>query len=361
MAFNMMPPGVPRVGRPRLPFRMPPGVTPPGVQVGAGALAVLCAALGAIPFVDDFGVIDTETRIAVILSIAAAVIGGVLTIVRIAVGPPLAAGGAAWFVSAAASLGVSRIDAASVLDSTQAKLTVAAGVVGVVAVVLAATLLLGRALSALGGVTAALAVVVVVCQALTVHIDDSQEVVQFATIASSVVLAAVVVLGGVKGRWGAVAALVAATARVPDALRLAVDADDRKAAAVAALIALFGIVGLAAIAVVLASSGGVDGAFGRGPEHAVVSPVVLPMVRPTAVPGVARQGRVLEPVSVVLASNDRQDLGATSAVATMTHAQIAGQWSADPYGRFQTRYYDGTRWTEHVSTDGVPAIDPVPR
>lgn len=34
-------------------------------------------------------------------------------------------------------------------------------------------------------------------------------------------------------------------------------------------------------------------------------------------------------------------------------------WHPDPRGRHQLRYYDGTRWTEHVSTNGVQSIDPV--
>ncbi len=32
-------------------------------------------------------------------------------------------------------------------------------------------------------------------------------------------------------------------------------------------------------------------------------------------------------------------------------------WHADPYNRFQLRYWDGARWTEHVSNNGVQAID----
>lgn len=33
------------------------------------------------------------------------------------------------------------------------------------------------------------------------------------------------------------------------------------------------------------------------------------------------------------------------------------QWAADPFGRFELRYYDGARWTEHVSTGGTQTID----
>ena len=34
-------------------------------------------------------------------------------------------------------------------------------------------------------------------------------------------------------------------------------------------------------------------------------------------------------------------------------------WHPDPLGRFEQRYWDGTRWTEHVSTGGTQAADPV--
>lgn len=38
---------------------------------------------------------------------------------------------------------------------------------------------------------------------------------------------------------------------------------------------------------------------------------------------------------------------------------VGGQWSSDPYGRYELRYYDGSAWTQHVSTSGVQASDPV--
>lgn len=34
-------------------------------------------------------------------------------------------------------------------------------------------------------------------------------------------------------------------------------------------------------------------------------------------------------------------------------------WHPDPTGGFQVRYHDGTRWTEHVSTDGKQATSPM--
>ena len=34
-------------------------------------------------------------------------------------------------------------------------------------------------------------------------------------------------------------------------------------------------------------------------------------------------------------------------------------WFPDPYGRFQQRYFDGSKWTEHVITDGAQSVDPL--
>lgn len=40
----------------------------------------------------------------------------------------------------------------------------------------------------------------------------------------------------------------------------------------------------------------------------------------------------------------------------MSHESPAG-WHPDPFRRFQYRYWDGTRWTEHVASSGRQAID----
>jgi hypothetical protein len=39
--------------------------------------------------------------------------------------------------------------------------------------------------------------------------------------------------------------------------------------------------------------------------------------------------------------------------------QTAGAWRADPTGRHELRYHDGTAWTEHVSDAGTQQTDPV--
>jgi hypothetical protein len=37
--------------------------------------------------------------------------------------------------------------------------------------------------------------------------------------------------------------------------------------------------------------------------------------------------------------------------------ETAPGWSEDPSGRYQQRYWNGIRWTEHVSTAGTTATD----
>jgi uncharacterized protein YxjI len=43
----------------------------------------------------------------------------------------------------------------------------------------------------------------------------------------------------------------------------------------------------------------------------------------------------------------------------MTEGEIPAAWHADPLGRHELRYWDGQRWTDHVSSNGQQAIDPV--
>ena len=42
-------------------------------------------------------------------------------------------------------------------------------------------------------------------------------------------------------------------------------------------------------------------------------------------------------------------------------AQAAPAWYKDPTGRYEQRYWDGARWTDHVSTGGKPTVDAVDR
>ena len=38
---------------------------------------------------------------------------------------------------------------------------------------------------------------------------------------------------------------------------------------------------------------------------------------------------------------------------------VRPDWYPDPSGRFDVRYHDGSRWTEHVARAGIAATDPL--
>src|SRR5258706_3103181 len=38
-------------------------------------------------------------------------------------------------------------------------------------------------------------------------------------------------------------------------------------------------------------------------------------------------------------------------------SELEAGWNPDPSGRFELRHWDGQRWTQHVSTDGVTETD----
>ena len=51
----------------------------------------------------------------------------------------------------------------------------------------------------------------------------------------------------------------------------------------------------------------------------------------------------------------------TPATSATAPAQAAPAWYKDPTGRYEQRYWDGARWTDHVSTGGKPTVDAVDR
>ena len=74
----------------------------------------------------------------------------------------------------------------------------------------------------------------------------------------------------------------------------------------------------------------------------------------------------LSPVTVLGDRPARQAIPAKSHVAefppkrpaALEAEQPPARWATDPYARHEQRYWDGRKWTEHVSTNGVAAIDP---
>ena len=50
--------------------------------------------------------------------------------------------------------------------------------------------------------------------------------------------------------------------------------------------------------------------------------------------------------------------GSAQQTTTPTTPSVPAGWYADPAGRFELRYWDGTAWTEHVSRGGQQYTDP---
>ena len=89
-----------------------------------------------------------------------------------------------------------------------------------------------------------------------------------------------------------------------------------------------------------------------GPELVILFIVLVTLVLPIVI------------VVMVLRSAQRRSSNQGQFTATAPtsgptgQSGPAGQWAADPFGRHQLRYYDGSAWTEHVMDDGRPSTDP---
>ena len=84
----------------------------------------------------------------------------------------------------------------------------------------------------------------------------------------------------------------------------------------------------------------------RQGRHRPARPVPPPAVLTYAAGGVAAPGSAL-------------DTSARFGITPAVPAAPAAQWAADPSGRNQYRWWDGSVWTEHVVTNGVSGQDPV--
>jgi Protein of unknown function (DUF2510) len=59
-----------------------------------------------------------------------------------------------------------------------------------------------------------------------------------------------------------------------------------------------------------------------------------------------------------IAKRFHKDIEAADAALSAT-APSGAAWAADPAGRNEQRYWDGSSWTEHVSNGGVQTTDPL--
>jgi hypothetical protein len=78
----------------------------------------------------------------------------------------------------------------------------------------------------------------------------------------------------------------------------------------------------------------------------------------TVLPGALAAGPIVEanpyaPISETVGYGYEQPVP----VAQPEPAAPAAQWFADPSGRHQHRWWDGSTWTEHVADNGVASVD----
>jgi Protein of unknown function (DUF2510) len=72
--------------------------------------------------------------------------------------------------------------------------------------------------------------------------------------------------------------------------------------------------------------------------------------------GIGMAGVALFLVLGVLAGRTAPAGTGVAASVTVGHTNPA-RWTADPFGRHESRYWDGQRWTQHVADAGVAGID----
>jgi putative membrane protein len=75
---------------------------------------------------------------------------------------------------------------------------------------------------------------------------------------------------------------------------------------------------------------------------------------------VTEADRLVEDLAALSRVARRHALGDHQApVAAQTDEAVSPGWFSDPSGRHHQRYWDGTRWTEHVASNGVSSTDPL--
>ena len=65
-----------------------------------------------------------------------------------------------------------------------------------------------------------------------------------------------------------------------------------------------------------------------------------------------------EPTAETAASAPEEEAAPAAAAAATTVSTTPAGWYPDPSGRYEMRYWDGEKWTEHVSRQGQTFTDP---
>jgi|GEM_PF-2427592 len=255
-----------------------------------------------------------------------------------------------------------------------AKLIIAAGIVAIFATLLSFPALRTKGNSIIAAMGAIGGLLFAVSEIYVARHLPATRLLQFA--APFVIVALVMIVTPFLGRVGALAALATAIPFVQSAavdLRTDIGRGDLfrfgVPAALLLIIAAAFVLGLVAASSNAAPNYVAAGPYGYAPMSTASQPAVLPngMWAPT-MPGAPVQ--VVGTGTAMGTPDPWNQPGQESSVSVLATTVVPvapavvnvanpARWEADPYGRFEKRYWDGTRWTEHVSSKGSAILDPI--
>ncbi len=304
-----------------------------GSIILAGVCSLFAGTLGAVAWVIGDNATSGFELVSIILAIAATGTGGLAAVCRNPLGVAIGGGGATLLVGDALDLVGRQLGAdggSGSLATTDDKLLVAAGVVGLVAIAtgfgslqadderrVASRAARGGGGSA-GAAVALVGFVPVFAIAVIMRADETQDALQIGALSAYVVVGVVIAVGGLRGGRPVIASVVAACVHLPIWVGLAKGQSD---ATIAVWIGLAALVAVAALGLTCAQASRVP--TNHQDRQAVDQAELIP-------------AWFAKPVG-----------------------SVPGQWAADPFGRFESRYWNGEQWTEHVLSNGAAATDPI--
>ncbi len=200
-----------------------------------GGLGVAVAGLGALGSASRVGSFDASQRIGEVGAIAIALVGGILALRGNRFGGALLAGATTPFIARAVALVGLRVDAVSALDANGSKAVLAAGVVGLVAVVVALAQVDGRGQQGPSTIVCLLALGSPYGVAAILQIDRTRSTGRVGEFLGFLAVGVVISAGISKGWLGAVTSAVAAVLLVPNWIDALSNNENRGDAALIAL------------------------------------------------------------------------------------------------------------------------------
>ncbi len=200
-----------------------------------GALGIAVAGLGALGIAVHVGSFDTSQQIDEFGAIGAALVGGVLALRGNRFGGPLVAGASAPFIANAVALVGFRVDDVSAFDGGESKAVLAAGLIGLVAAIVALAQVDGRGQHGPSTIVCVLALGSPYGIAAMLRIDQTRSASSLGQFLGFLAIAIVIGAGIDKGWLGAVTSVVAAVLLVPGWVDATSNHENRGDAALIAL------------------------------------------------------------------------------------------------------------------------------